>query len=105
MACSLQPDEWVERKKLIQQIGSNGVEDVKFDAEMLAFQFRATPELRGSLEKLIDLEATCCPFFEFELDEHDSSLTLTVQAPNGPATALDAIRHMFVSPAVGTSSR
>lgn len=99
MACSLQPDEWTERKKLIGRIASAGVEDVKLGEETLAFHFRSEPALRNSLEELIKLESACCPFLEFGLTEQSSSLTLTVQAPNGPATALDAIRHMFASPA------
>jgi hypothetical protein len=98
MACSLKKDEWDERMKLIEGIASAGVENVQFESEVLAFQFSSDLGLREALEGLIRLEGECCPFLEFGLDEHDSSLTLTVRAPNGPATALDAVRDMFVSP-------
>jgi len=103
MACSLQAAEWVERKKLIDRIAAAGVKDVAFEDEILAFHFHSSPELRGSLEELIELEGACCPFLKFGLDEHSSSLTLTVEAPDGPDTALDAIRDMFASPAVNES--
>jgi hypothetical protein len=99
MACSLQPDEWAERERLIDRIASAGVEDVRLGEETLAFHFRSDPELLRSLKELIELERACCPFLEFGLSEQSSSLTLTVQAPDGPATALDAIRDMFASPA------
>jgi hypothetical protein len=100
MACSLQPDEWAERKKLIDRIAAAGVEDVDLGKETLTFSFHANAQLRASLKELIRLEGVCCPFLAFELREHDGSLTLTVQAPEGPATALEAIRHMFTVPAV-----
>ncbi|HEX5983229.1 MAG TPA: hypothetical protein VFY69_03385 [Solirubrobacterales bacterium] len=105
MACSLQPDEWVERKKLINRIASSGVEEVNLGEEVLTFTFPADPGLRASLEELIRLENVCCPFFEFDLAEHEGSLTLAVQAPNGPATALNALRDMLASPAVVKKSR
>lgn len=100
MACSLQPTEWVERKKLISEIASAGVKSVEFEKEILSFHFDSSRKLRGSLEELIELEGACCPFLKFGLTEHGSLLTLTVEAPDGPETALDAIRHMFASPAV-----
>jgi hypothetical protein len=100
MACSLQPSEWSERKKLIGDIAAAGVNSVEVEGEVLAFEFDFSPELRGLLEKLIELEGACCPFLRFGLDENSSLLILTVEAPDGPETALDAIRHMFASPAV-----
>jgi len=99
MACSLKPAEWAERKRLIEEIASAGVQEVNLDGEMLTFRFRSDPKLSASLQGLIELESDCCPFLEFELEEHGGLLNLTVQAPNGPETALDALRDMFASQA------
>jgi hypothetical protein len=98
LACSLDPAELDERKKLMRSIAAAGVEGVEKSDTALSIRFRRSSDLKASLERLIALEGECCPFLEFQLSEEDGALTLAVEAPGGPATALDAIRHMLASP-------
>lgn len=98
LACSLGPGELEDRKRLIKSIGAGRVESVERNEDELTIRFGDVPGLRGSLEELIALEAKCCPFLEFRIEQHEGALTLAVGAPDGPATALDAIHHMLASP-------
>lgn len=98
LVCSLDPMELEERKKLMRSIAAAGVEGVEESDAELAIHFNPSPGLRASLEQLIALEAECCPFLQFQLSEREGGLTLAVEAPGGPPTALNAIRHMLASP-------
>jgi len=98
LACSLAPDELEDRKRLMQSIGADAVESVDLADGQLTIRFADAPGLRDSLEGLVALEAKCCPFLAFTIEQDAGTLTLVVEAPDGPDSALDAIRHMLASP-------
>lgn len=98
LACSLAPAELEDRKRLMQSIGAGSVEGVDLDQGRLTIRFADKQDLRDSLEGLIALEAKCCPFLEFRIEQAAGTLTLAVEAPDGPESSLDAIRHMLASP-------
>lgn len=98
LACSLAPAELEDRKRLMQSIGAGSVESVDLAEGQLTIRFADKPDLRDSLKGLIALEAKCCPFLEFRIEQDAGTLTLAVEAPDGPESSLDAIRHMLASP-------
>jgi hypothetical protein len=98
LACSLAPTELEDRKRLMREIGGESVESVDLADGQLTIRFADGPGLRDALEGLIALEAKCCPFLEFRIEQDAGTLTLAVEAPEGPESSLDAIRHMLASP-------
>jgi hypothetical protein len=74
---------------------SPGVARVTRKPEAVLIAFREGFD-RDALDTALAVERQCCPFFQFELDEEDRLLRVTVQNPN-QLPALDAIAHAMAS--------
>ena len=80
LACSLDASALEDRLAEMRALGRDSL--IAAD-ERGVLRFRATPEARLRLERIVAVEAECCPFLGLELHEHDGELRLEVSAPAG----------------------
>jgi hypothetical protein len=93
LACSLDRAEMLHRRELLKGIATAGfIGAERTDAPSLELRFRASRQMRSSLERFVALEGECCPFLDFSLDEAVGVLTLSVDAPVTAAPVLDALQ-------------
>ena len=85
IACSLTQDQMKSRTDLAAEIGRIGLEDVSTSGPRadLRFSRQGTPLAR--IQEFVDVESSCCPFFEFALAERDEEIQLTITAPEDGA--------------------
>jgi hypothetical protein len=58
-------------------------------------RFRATPETRRRLERIIAAEAECCAFLSLELREQRGELRLTISAPEDAEPVVAGLVEAF----------
>lgn len=81
MACSLEGAELGERLAEIGALGGEALlESERRDGHELLW-FRADPEVRARLERVVEAERRCCAFLDFDLGEDGGRLRLTISAP------------------------
>lgn len=78
IACTLGPDERLERLAEIEALGRKGLIAA---AAGNTLRFRNDPAIRPRLEAVVAGEARCCPFLDLELSEHGAELRLAIHAP------------------------
>lgn len=77
--CSLSEEELRERSnKIRDELRPHVTKQEKLPGGLL-FEFIPTPELRGRLEELIELERRCCGPLRFTLSETPTTLRLEVK--------------------------
>jgi hypothetical protein len=92
LACSLDGPALAERIAEMRALGK----DALIAAEPPGLlRFRATPDTRRRLERIVAAEAECCPFLGFELSEHKKELRLTVTTPEGANTVATELLEAF----------
>jgi hypothetical protein len=69
------------------------VTGLKREAEAASIEFGENFD-RQTLEQALEVERACCPFFQFEFDESNRRLRVTVREPD-QLHALDAVAYAF----------
>lgn len=99
-ACSLDADELREQLERYRAIGRLATA-VEHDAGRVVARFADDPP-SALIERTLQVERSCCPFFEIDYDPVTRSLAIGVDDPDrGPS--LDAIAHALTDPR-GTGS-
>ena len=80
LACSLDAPALAERLAEMRALGRDAL--IAAEPESVV-RFRATPETRRRLERIVAAEAECCAFLGLDLREQDGELRLTISAPEG----------------------
>jgi hypothetical protein len=80
LACSLDAQALEGRLAEMRALGRAALLGTGADGTL---RFRATPDTRARLERIVAAEAECCAFLGLELDEQDGELRLAVSAPEG----------------------
>ena len=80
LACSLDAPALEERLAEMRALARDSL--IAADSSGV-LRFRATPESRARLERIVAAEAECCAFLALDLREHDGELRLTITAPEG----------------------
>jgi hypothetical protein len=91
LACSLSPDERVERGHELRELARRALVGRDREQNAVVLTYRSAPEVEEALRDLISREAECCPFLGFELAPDDRELSLRVSAPAGAEGMLDLI--------------
>jgi hypothetical protein len=63
------------------------------EAEGVVVEFHESFDLQ-TLQDALAIERACCPFFQFEFDDHEKRLRITVR-DEARRPALDAMMHAF----------
>ena len=92
LACSLDAGALQDRVAEMRAIGRDAL--IAADADGV-LRFRATPEVRERLERVVAAEAECCPFLGLDLRERDGELRLTVAAPEGAEPVAAGLAEAF----------
>ncbi len=80
LACSLDAPSLGERLAEIRALGRDALLAAEPEGVL---RFRATPETRRRLERIVAAEAECCAFLSLDLREADGELRLAIAAPPG----------------------
>jgi hypothetical protein len=91
LACSLSPDERVEREHELRELCRRALVGRDREQNAVVLTYRLAHEAEEALRDLISREAECCPFLGFELAADDRELSLRVSAPPGAEGMLDLI--------------
>ena len=92
LACSLDAPALEQRLAEMRELGRDA---------LLAWEpggvlrFRATPDTRRRLERIVAAEAECCAFLGLELCEEQGELRLTVSAPEGAEPVASGLVEAF----------
>ncbi len=92
IACTLDKNQFAERKALLDQLVRRA-EERKDIPQGLAFRFRSEHGLLSQLANFVELESACCPFLSFQIDVRaggDIWLNLS-----GPKAAQSIIRDLI----------
>jgi hypothetical protein len=81
IACSLSASDYAARLDEIQAIGRSGLLRVERRSNAPNLIFRADPDIRSALERVIDAESECCPFLSFSMRSSGSEIVLSIEAP------------------------
>jgi hypothetical protein len=92
LACSLDAPALAGRLAEMRAIGR----DAFLSADPSGvLRFRAAPDVRLRLERIVAAEAACCPFLGLELEEERDALRLTVTAPEGAEPVVAGLVEAF----------
>jgi hypothetical protein len=83
IACSLSPAERVERGHELRELARRALVGRDREQDAVVLTYRSAPGVEEVLRDLINREAECCPFLDFELGPDDRKLSLRVSAPPG----------------------
>ena len=99
IACTLTSADLADRQKAWRKVGAYSL---RYDEVSggLALDFKAAAGVARSLEKLVRLEAECCPWMTFKLDSAAETIRMTATATG--AEGERAVRDMF-SPLAGAA--
>jgi hypothetical protein len=92
IACTLTGADLADRQRAWLKVGAYSLRCDEISGG-LAFDFKAAPGVSASLERLIPLEAECCPWMTFRLDNGAETIRMTVTAAG--ADGERAVREMF----------
>ncbi len=90
-ACSLTGREQVERAAEARDLIDGALVAREVTEHGLRLRFRGAPETRAAVRDLVRREKECCPFFDFEIAESCSELTMTVSAPSDARPLLESL--------------
>jgi hypothetical protein len=83
IACSLTADELPARLAEIRAVGEGSLVGSEIEGPVARLRFRADDELRSRLTAVVEAEARCCAFLEFDLSDHGREQLLVIRAPEG----------------------
>ena len=102
VACSLTGREQAERAAEARDLIDGALVSREVTEHGLRLRFRGTSETRAAVRDLVRREKECCPFFDFEIAEAGSDLTMTVSAPSDARPLLESL---FPQPREGPGPR
>jgi hypothetical protein len=88
LACSLDAPALADRLEEMRAVGSDAFLSAEADGVL---RFRASPDTRARLERIVAAEAACCPFLGLRLEEEPDALLLTISAPEGAEPVVAAL--------------
>ena len=81
LACSLNEEEYRDRRKFVQESLIPRILQTRKLASGLQLIFANTESLRSDVELFVELESQCCGFLNFEIASRSEGLVLTMEAP------------------------
>ncbi|HEX2128910.1 MAG TPA: hypothetical protein VHF58_06805 [Solirubrobacterales bacterium] len=93
IACSLERAEMPERAKLIEELGETLV---SVEANGRAAVLRFPLDRRDEVGEFVRAESSCCPFFVFDVREHDE-VELRIEVPQEGGWALRGLVAGFTA--------
>ena len=88
-ACSLNDDEFRQRRRLIREELLPHVTRIEKPAGGLRVTFPETSDLRAAVETFVGLERQCCGFLSFTIAPPGEGLILTIEGPPEARGTLD----------------
>jgi hypothetical protein len=95
IACTLGESDLHRRLEQIATLGSGALIAHEEASGIHTLRFRRDEETRHQLEQIVDAEASCCSFLDLTMDERDSELVLTVDAPTEGRPVADELAKAF----------
>ena len=92
LACSLDAPALEERLAEMRTLGRDSL--IAAD-EPGVVRFRATPDSRARLERIVAAEAECCAFLGLDLRQQRGELRLTISAPEGAESVAAGLVEAF----------
>ena len=102
IACTLQPGAYRERLAWIAGLARDGLLGVSRDD--LRLELTYAPHVADRVREMVGKEQRCCAFLDFELDETDAGIRLTITAPERARDVADALFEPFVPARVSAIS-
>ena len=97
LACSLDASDASRRRERWLALAERALIGAERTPAGARHTYRAERSVERELRELIELEAECCPFLEFELSSSDGALLLDIR---GPAEAAEII-ELFAGTGLG----
>jgi hypothetical protein len=95
IACSLDGGEFEARIATVAEVGRRALISRGRDCHRHLLRFRSTPDTRARLEEIVEAERRCCPFLNFEMDQEDGEILLTIAAPPGGESTAAGLAAAF----------
>lgn len=94
LTCALPSDQLAERLSWIHRVTSHGLVAHRLEGARLRLSFKlaALPDL----QRLVELEALCCPHLSFSLTQAAGMATLVITASEGQESETDWLFAQFV---------
>jgi hypothetical protein len=95
IACSLDAADFAARQAEIEALGAEALLDAHVHGVSARLRFR--DDARARVERFIDVETRCCPFFGMRLDDAADGIVLTIEAPPGAESVVAELVDAFGS--------
>ena len=92
LACSLDAPALAERLAEMRALGEDALIAAEPDGVV---RFRATPDTRRRLERIVAAEAECCAFLDLRIAEAGGELRLVVSGPAEAEPVVDGLVRAF----------
>lgn len=94
VACSLTAHERPDRQRLMSALGEGLI---AVDAEGREASLSFAKDQGQAIDRFVESESECCPFFGFEINDGAESTVLSVTAPEGGEWAVRGLVAGFVA--------
>ena len=94
IACTLSEADLPQRLAAARTLGADALTGVEASGCHARLRFNGE---RERLEKLVAAETQCCSFLEFELEQSDEVIELTIHAPEGAGPVLQSLVAAIVA--------
>jgi hypothetical protein len=95
IACSLDATAFAARQAEIEGLGATALGEVHLRGAHAELRFR--DGVRPAVERFIEAETSCCPFFAMRLDDAADGVVLTIDVPPGAESILAELVDAFAS--------
>ncbi len=96
--CSKSGEELFQVVQSLHSLVSSGVIERKRTTNGLRLRINRSPDADARLREFVRREMECCPFFEFNLTERQSELSLEIVGPEGSSALLDLLFQLSQPP-------
>lgn len=97
-SCSKSGDELLEIAQTLRSAVSEGVIERNRTAYGLQLSIRRSPGTEAMLREFVRREKECCPFFEFNVTEHQTALFLEIVGPEEARPLVDLLFQLSQAP-------
>jgi hypothetical protein len=97
IACSLTADELPERIAAAAELGRTGLLDVQTNGPRAELRFSDDPAVQAGIDRLVEAESKCCPFFSFQQRGEQGTKLLAIEAPEDGTWAVRGVVAGIVS--------
>ncbi len=91
IACSLNAAGQTARRAVWERLGERALRERQLTARGVRLVFAAEPGVRDELRELALLEAECCAFADWRVEDHGDRLVLEASAEPAGVSALQAM--------------